>query len=41
MVCSMFGVENICMYTTQKEKLVKEECSCEYAHGCEKSLNFK
>ena len=31
MVCSMFGVETI--YTNQKEKLVKEECSREYVHG--------
>ena len=34
----MFGVENI--YTNQKEKLVKEECSREYVHGLWEVVNL-
>ena len=39
MACSLFGVENIC--TNQTEKLVKEWCSHEYAHGLWEVFNFQ
>ena len=35
----MFGVESIC--TNQKENLVKEECSLEYAHGQWEVVKFQ
>ena len=35
----MFGAENI--YTNQKEKLAKEECSREYTHGLWEVVKFQ